>query len=144
MIRASVKEMLDLGIIEECSSQWVSPVVITKKNGEYRFCVDYRRLNQITVKDHMSIPVIDELLQQMVGSKYFTTLDLKSGYWQISRYTKDSLHLQIWNIRFKVMPFGLTNAPATFQRTMTNLFRNVIDQFVTVYLDDITVYSASW
>ncbi|XP_054154595.1 uncharacterized protein LOC128953145 [Oppia nitens] len=146
IIRQQVKEMLDANVIEESKSPYSFPVVLVKKkNGKIRFCVDYRKLNSITIKDRHPLPLINDALAALEGSKYFTVMDLLSGYWNIhvkvsdrpktAFITPDGLY------QFKVMPFGLTNAPATFQRYMQKVLRNVLYQFVVVYLDDIIIFS---
>ncbi|GBM66435.1 Transposon Ty3-I Gag-Pol polyprotein [Araneus ventricosus] len=113
-----VKEMVDNGIIEESSGPWASPIVLVKKkDGSTRFCVDYRKLNEITKKDSYPLPRIDDTLDALNGSQWFTTLDLKSGYWQVEIRPEDrektafTTGQGLW--QFKVMPFGLCNAPAT-------------------------------
>ena len=118
-----VNEMLQAQVIEESSSPWASPVVLVqKKDGSLRFCVDYQRLNAVMRKDVFHLPRIDDLLDQLGGKRVFSTLDAQSGYWQIQMHetsrektafvTMDGLY------EFRVMPYGLCNAPATFQRLM--------------------------
>ena len=112
--------MLEQGAIQESSSSWTSPVVLVKKkNGETRFCVDYRKLNRITRKNCHPLPRIDNLLDFFQGSTCFTTLDLASGYWQIEINSADcektAFIMDQGIYKFNVMPFGLTNALATFQ-----------------------------
>ncbi|GBM26318.1 Retrovirus-related Pol polyprotein from transposon 297 [Araneus ventricosus] len=139
-----VKEMVDNGIIEESSGPWASPIVLVKKkDGSTRFCVDYRKLNEITKKDSYPLPRIDDTLDALNGSQWFTTLDLKSGYWQVEIRPEDrektafTTGQGLW--QFKVMPFGLCNAPATFERLMETVLRGLSSEACLVYLDDIII-----
>ncbi len=110
-------------------------------------CVDYRALNKQTVKNRYALPRIDDLMDQLVGAKCFSSLDLAQGYHQIriskEDVTKTAFRTPVGHFEYLVMPFGLTNAPATFQSVMNNMFREYLGKFVLVYLDDILVYSKS-
>lgn len=136
--------MLDQGVIVPSQSPWASPVLLTpKKNGTYRFCVNFRRLNAITTPDKHPLPLIEEILDSLVGQSIYSTLDLKSGYWQIPIHPNDqektAFTIQgLGHFHFRVMPFGLNNAPATFQRVMEKVLHGV--EGCRVYLDDIIVY----
>ncbi|KAF9763839.1 Retrovirus-related Pol polyprotein from transposon [Nosema granulosis] len=141
-----IKKYIEDGIIRESSSPWRSPIVLVKKkNGEYRPCVDYRRLNEVTVRDSYPMPRVDEILDEMHGDKFFTKLDAISGYHQVRMHEKDiektafACNGELYE--FLRMPFGLVNAPATFQREMNRILRPYIGKFVMVYLDDIVIYS---
>ncbi len=119
--QAEVQKMLDQGVIEPCQSRWASPVVlVTKKDGSIRFCVDYHKLNDVTHKDAYPLPRIDDTLDTLWGSQYFSTLNLYSGYWQVKMdpadIDKTAFVTRQGLFRFTVMPFGLCNAPATFER----------------------------
>ncbi|GBL91854.1 Retrovirus-related Pol polyprotein from transposon 297 [Araneus ventricosus] len=139
-----IKEMVDNGIIEESSGPWASPIVLVKKkDGSTRFPVDYRKLNEITIKDSYPLPRIDDTLDALNGSQWFSTLDLKSGYWQVEIQPEDKEKTAfttgqgLW--QFKVMPLGLCNAPATFERLMKTVLHGLTSEACLVYLDDIII-----
>ena len=137
-----VEEMLAGGQIEPSESPWSAPVVlVTKKYGGTRFCVDYRILNLATVKDAYPLPRIDDTLDMLAGKQWFSTLDLASGYWQVSlspeARCKTAFATHSGLFQFRVMPFGLCNAPATFERLMDRVLQGLRWSRCLVYLDDI-------
>lgn len=149
-VRQHLKEMLDCGVIRESHSPWSSPVVLVrKKDGSLRFCVDFRRLNSRTVKDAYSLPRIEEALEAMGGCSWFSVLDLKSGYWQIELEEQDKpkTAFTVGPLGFyecNRMAFGLTNAPATFQRLMEHCMSDLNFNKCIVYIDDIVIYSRTF
>ncbi|GBN27531.1 Transposon Ty3-I Gag-Pol polyprotein [Araneus ventricosus] len=143
-IHDEVEKMLESRIIRPSESPWSSPVVLVrKKDNSWRFCVDYRRLNKVTKKDVYPLPRIDDILDCMQGSKFFSSMDLSSGYWQIEVNEPDREKTAFITpeglYEFNVMPFGLCNAPATFERMMDNLLRHLKWTMCLCYLDDIII-----
>lgn len=148
IIDQNVEEMLHQGVIEVSKSPFASPVVLAKKrNGEWRFCVDFRSLNNMTIKDAYPLPRMDDTLQTLHGNSFFSTLDLLSGFWQIPLSVRDRYKTAFVTrgglYQFRVMPFGLTNAPATFQRLMDRVLLGLNWKACVVYLDDIIVFGKS-
>lgn len=146
IIKKEIDKMLEDEIIEEAESEWASPVVlIPKKNGETRFCVDYRKLNSVTRTDKYPLPVIDDLLQSTKPNCVMSTIDLKAGYWQTMVAPEDrpktAFTTPFGTFQFRRMPFGLKNAPATFQRLIDRMRSGLKDVCVLAYLDDILIIS---
>ncbi|UYV79687.1 hypothetical protein LAZ67_18000272, partial [Cordylochernes scorpioides] len=149
VIQSEVEKMMETKIIRPSSSPWASPVILVrKKDGSLRFCVDYRRLNKITKKDVYPLPRIDDALDTLSGSRYFSTMDMRSGYWQIEVDDKDREKTAFITpdglYEFNVMPFGLCNAPATFERMIDNVLRGLKWDMCLCYLDDIVVYGSTF
>ena len=146
-VKEHLTEMLNQGFIRESHSPYGAPVLFALKPGETkrRFCVDYRDLNKITIKDRYPIPRTEDLIEQLNGAKYFTKIDLRSGYFQVriaeGDISKTAFVTRYGQFEFLVMPFGLTSAPATFVTIMNNIFKHYTDKFVVIYLDDILIYS---
>ena len=147
-VKHQVAELLEAGAIEKSKGPWAAPLVLVpKKGGGWRMCVDYRELNRLTKKDAYPLPRIDALIRMFEGSSYFSTLDLKSGYHQVRMAEKDrektAFITPFGLYQSVVMPFGLCNAPATFQRLVDSLFEEYIGHGVGVYIDDIVIYADS-
>lgn len=147
IVREHINEMLQFNIISPSTSPYSSPIVLVKKkNGENRICVDYRKLNNKTVKDHYPLPNMDDQIQRMAGKTYFTAVDLASGYYQIpvaeTSRTKTAFVTPDGKYQFNRMPFGLVNAPSAFQRMM-NCLTNELQNKIITYLDDIVIASST-
>ncbi|UYV63748.1 hypothetical protein LAZ67_2005487, partial [Cordylochernes scorpioides] len=149
IMQKEVDAMLERKVIQPSESPWSAPVVLVKKkDGTWRFCVDFRRLNHITKKEVYPLPRIDDVLDHLSSARYYSTMDLKTGYWQVevderdrektAFVTPDGLY------EFMVMPFGLCNAPATFERMMHNVLMGLKWNICLCYLDDIVVYSVTF
>ena len=123
-------------------------MLVQKKDGTWRLCIDYRALNKITVRNRYPIPRIDDLLDQLRGEKYFSKIELKSRYYQVpiepSNVWKTSFKAKESLFEWLVMPFRLTNVPANFMRMMDDILRPFTNSFIVVYLDDILIFSQAW
>ena len=144
-----VTEMLTGGQIEPSDSPWSSPVVlVTKKDGGTRFCVDCRHLNDVTVNDAYPLPRIDNTLDMLASKQWFSTLDLASGYWQVSlsqeARVKTAFATHSGLFQFRVMPFGLCNAPATFEKLMDRVLQGLRWSRCLIYLDDIISFGSDF
>jgi len=158
IIDQQVEEMLAHDIIEPTASPWASNVVLVKRKaddnttngnaGKVRFCLDYRRLNDVTRKDSYPLPRIEDCLSALGGARYFSTLDLRSGYWQTAMDERDADKTAFITrrgvFRFKVLSFGLANAPALFQRLMDYVLAGLTWEICLVYLDDIIIWASSF
>jgi hypothetical protein len=147
VVNNQVDEMLARGLIRPSDSPWSSPIVMApKKDGDYHFCVDFRHLNAVTRKDAFPMSRLDEILDKLGGARFFSTLDLASGYWQVPLREED-IPKTVFTVgpnhyEFTVMPFGLTNAPATFQRMMMKLLHGMSG--CLVFIDDIIIFADTW
>ncbi|KAD5960858.1 hypothetical protein E3N88_12330 [Mikania micrantha] len=147
-LKEQLQELLELGFIRPSVSPWGAPVLfVKKKDGSMRLCIDYRELNKITIRNRYPLPRIDDLFDQLQGAKFFSKIDLRSGYHQLKireeDVSKSAFRTRYGHYEFLVMPFGLTNAPAVFMDLMNRVFHEFLDKFVIVFIDDILVYSKS-
>ncbi|GKB73531.1 putative reverse transcriptase domain-containing protein [Tanacetum coccineum] len=145
-LSTQLQELSDKGFIRPSSSPWEAPVFfVKKKDGSFRMCIDYRKLNKLTVKNRYPLPRIDDLFDQLQGSSVYSKIDLRSGYHQL-RVRDEDIPKTVFRTRyghyeFQVMPFGLTNAPIVFMDLMNRVCRPYLDKFMTVFIDDILIYS---
>ncbi|KAL0536859.1 hypothetical protein IC582_025822 [Cucumis melo] len=145
-LKVQLQELLDKGFIRPSVSPWGAPVLfVKKKDGSMRLCIDYRELNKVTVKNRYPLPRIDDLFDQLQGATVFSKIDLRSGYHQLRIKEEDipktAFRSRYGHYEFIVMSFGLTNAPAVFMDLMNRVFREFLDTFVIVFIDDILIYS---
>ncbi|KAL0560261.1 hypothetical protein IC582_000661 [Cucumis melo] len=145
-LKVQLQELLDKGFIRPSMSPWGAPVLfVKKKDGSMRLCIDYRELNKVTVKNRYPLPRIDDLFDQLQGATVFFKIDLRSGYHQLRIKDEDvpktAFRSRYGHYEFIVMSFGLTNAPAVFMDLMNRVFREFLDTFVIVFIDDILIYS---
>ena len=147
-LRKQLDELLNAGFVRPAKAPYGAPVLFQKKNdGSMRLCIDYHALNKITVRNRYPLPIINDLFDRLHGAKYFSKLDLRSGYYQVriveGDEPKTTCVTRYGAFEFLVMPFGLTNAPATFCTLMNQVFHEYLNKFVVVYLDDIVVYNST-
>lgn len=147
-MKKQIEDLLEKGFVRPSSLPWGAPVLfVKKKDGSMRMCIDYRSLNEVTIKNKYPLPRIDDLFDQMKGARVFSKIDLRSGYHQLKICPKDvpktAFSTRYGHYEFLVMSFGLTNALAYFMNMMNNVFMEYLDKFVVVFIDDILVYSKS-
>jgi Reverse transcriptase (RNA-dependent DNA polymerase) len=148
-LRSQLHDLLEKGFIQPSSRIWGSPILfVNKKDGGSCLCVDYRALNNVTVKNSYPLPRITDIFDQLTGAKFFSKIDLRSEYHQI-RLHKDSIPKTAFRTRyglleFTALPYGLTNAPSTLMSLMNDGFSKYLDKFVIIYLDDILIFSPTF
>ena len=146
-VKVHIQEMLDMGAIRPSNSPWANAVILVwKKDGKLRFCIDLQKLNARTIKDSYSLPKIDETLDCLNGAECFSSLDLKSGYWQVEMEDDRKAFIAftvgpLGVYECECMPFGLTNGPTTFQWLMQSCLGNLHLHYCIIYLDDVIVFS---
>jgi hypothetical protein len=147
-LKKQLRELSNKGYIRPSASHWGSPVLfVKKKDGSMRMCIDYRNLNAVTVKNKYPLPRIDDLLDQLKDAKFFSKIDLRSGYHQMKIKPEDipktAFVTRYGQYEFTVVSFDLTNAPAYFMNMMNKVFMDELDKFMVVFIDDILVYSST-
>ena len=145
-LRSELDKLMEYGFIRKSKSPWSSPVLfVRKKDNSLRLCVDYRKLNKLTVKSRYPIPRVDELMDRLSGALFFSKIDLASGYHQVRVKSEDvektAFATRYGHFEYVVLPFGLCNAPATFMKVMNETFSEALDSFAIIYLDDIVIFS---
>jgi hypothetical protein len=144
-LKKQIDELLQKGYIRPSTSPWAAPVLFVEKDGTKRMCIDYRALNEVTIKNKYPLPRIEDLFDRMRGDSVFSKIDLRSGYHQLrircSDIPKTAFITKYGLYEFTVMSFGLTNAPAFFMYLINNVFMDYLDKFVVVFIDDILIYS---
>ena len=147
-LKKQLDSMLEIGLIQPSASPWRSPVLfVDKKDGGNRLCTDYRKLNDVTIKNKYPLPKIEDLFDQLTGAKVFSKIDLRTGYRQLKIRAEDipktTFTTRYGLYEYTVMCFGLTNAPAYFMNLMKKIFMDFLDKFVVVFINDILIYSKS-
>jgi hypothetical protein len=147
-LKKHIDELSEKGYIRPSTSPWAAPVIfVEKKDGTRRMCIDYRALNEVTIKNKYPLPIIEDLFDELRGASMFSKIDLRSGYHQLrirpSDIPKTAFITNYGLYEFTVMSFGLTNAPAFFKNLMNSVFMDYLDKFVVVFIDDILIYSQS-
>nr|ABD28305.1 RNA-directed DNA polymerase (Reverse transcriptase) [Medicago truncatula] len=145
-LKKQLEDLLEKKFVRPSVSPWGAPVLLVKKkDGSMRLCIDYRQLNKVTIKNRYPLPRIDDLMDQLVGARVFSKIDLRSGYHQIKVKDEDmqktAFRTRYGHYEYKVMPFGVTNAPGVFMEYMNRIFHAFLDRFVVVFIDDILIYS---
>ena len=144
-LKVQLEEFLSKGFFRPSTSLWGAPVLfVKKKDGRLRLCIDYKQLNRVTIRNQYPLLCIDELFDQLHGSRVYSKIDLRSGYHQLrvreNDVSKTAFRTRYAHYEFLVVPFGLTNAPAAFMDLMNGVFSPYLDKFVIVFIDDILVY----
>jgi len=145
-LKKHLEDLLDKKFVRPSVSPWGAPMLLVKKkDGSMRLCIDYRQLNKVTIKNRYPLPRIDDLMDQLVGAHMFSKIDLRSGYHQIKVKNEDmqktAFRTRYGHYEYTVMPFGVTNASGVFMEYMNRIFHAYLDRFVVVFIDDILIYS---